>query len=92
MTVIKGTCSYGCGDIKTDSTQVTLRFIKGQEDGVVKAEKKLKKLQDDQADLEAKLKKLQDNITENAKEQEDAAKSIEDQKQILDTLKSKRKS
>jgi len=66
--------------------------IKGQEDGVVKAEKKLKKLQDDQADLEAKLKKLQDNITENAKEQEDAAKSIEDQKQILDTLKSKRKS
>jgi hypothetical protein len=66
--------------------------IKDQEDGVVKAEKKLKKLKDDQSDLESKIKKLEDNLKDNAKEQEDAAKAIEDQKQILETLKSKRKS
>ncbi|MES1219831.1 MAG: hypothetical protein ABUT20_30300 [Bacteroidota bacterium] len=66
--------------------------IKEQEDGVVKAEKKLKKLKDDQSDLESKLKKLQDNLKDNAKDQEDAAKAIEDQKQVLETLKSKRKS
>lgn len=66
--------------------------IKDQEDGVTKAEKKLKKLKDDQSDLESKIKKLQDNLKDNAKDQEDAAKAIEDQKQILDTLRSKRKS
>lgn len=66
--------------------------IKDQEDGVAKAEKKLKKLQDEQADLEAKIQKLQDSLTENAKAQEDATKAIEDQKQILETLKGNRKS
>jgi hypothetical protein len=65
--------------------------IKGQEEEVAKVEKKLKKIQDDQAELEAKMKKLQDSLTENAKVQEDAAKAIEDQKQILDTLKSRKK-
>lgn len=66
--------------------------IKDQEDGVAKAEKKLKKLQDDQADMESKLKKLQNNIKDNAKEQEDAAKEIENQKQVLENLRGKRKS
>lgn len=66
--------------------------IKDQEDGVTKVEKKLKKLQDDQADLESKIKKLQDNLTSNAKDQEDAVKEIENQKQVLETLKGKRKS
>ena len=65
--------------------------IKDQEDGVAKAEKKYKKLQDDQADMESKIKKLKDNLEENARNQKDAAKSLEDQKQALEALKATRK-
>ena len=66
--------------------------IKGQEDEIVKSEKKLKKLQEEQADTEAKIKKLQDALTLNAQSQEEAAKAIEDQKQVLETMKGRKKS
>ena len=66
--------------------------IKGKEDEVAKAEKKLKKLQEDQSEMEGKIKKLQDDLAKNAKDQEDAVKNIDNQKQTLDTLKGRRKS
>jgi hypothetical protein len=65
--------------------------IKDQEDVVAKAEKKCKKLLDDQVDMEAKIKKLKDSIEENAKNQETTAKSVEDGKLALDALKATRK-
>ncbi len=58
--------------------------IKAQEEVVVKAEKKLKVLQDDKIELERKL-------TENAKSQDDTIKDIEAQKLSLETLRGKRK-
>ncbi len=58
--------------------------ITSQEEVVVKAEKKLKGLQDDKIDLEKKL-------AENAKSQDDTIKDIDAQKQSLETLRGKRK-
>ena len=58
--------------------------IKAQEEVVVKAEKKLKGLQDDKIELEKKM-------AENAKSQDDTIKDIETQKISLETLRGKRK-
>jgi hypothetical protein len=58
--------------------------IKDQEETVAKAEKKLKTLQDDKAELEQKL-------VDNGKNQEDTKKDIENQKQLLENLKLKRR-
>jgi peptidoglycan hydrolase CwlO-like protein len=66
--------------------------IKEQEDVVVKAEKKYKKLQDDKADMESKIRKLEDDIETNIRNQEDTRKDIENQKRLLDDLRLKRKS
>ena len=66
--------------------------IKDQQDVVDKAEKKLKKLQDDGDDLQKKLKKVQNDITDNQKDQDTQAKEIENQKQVLEAMKGKRKS
>jgi hypothetical protein len=65
--------------------------IKDQEEVVAKAEKKYKKLQDDKEDMEKKIQKLQDNIKDNLKEQDDTQKEIENQRQALEALKTKRK-
>jgi hypothetical protein len=65
--------------------------IKAQEDAVVKAEKKYKDLQTDQEIMEKKIKSLQDDLKDNAKNQEDQQKLIENQKAILQELKGKRK-
>jgi hypothetical protein len=65
--------------------------IKDQEDEVKKAEKKLKNLQNEDESMEKKIKKLQDDMKQNAKDQEKQQKEIENQKQILITLKAKRK-
>ncbi len=59
-------------------------LIKAKEDMVVKAEKKLKILQDDKIELENKL-------TVNSKMQDDTIREIETQKQNLETLQGKRK-
>ena len=65
--------------------------IKNQEEVVAKAEKKCKKLMDDQVEMEAKIKKLKESLEENAKTQEITAKNIEDEKIALETLKASRK-
>lgn len=57
--------------------------IKAQQDVLSKAEKKLSDLQKDKADLEEKLRK-------NEKEQDMTTKDIENQRQILESLKLKR--
>jgi hypothetical protein len=65
--------------------------IKDQEEAVAKTEKKYKKLQDDQSDMESKIKKLKDSLDENAKNQKEVSKNIEDQKVVLEDLKATRK-
>ncbi|MES1217334.1 MAG: hypothetical protein ABUT20_17615 [Bacteroidota bacterium] len=66
--------------------------IKDQEEMVVKTEKKFKNLQSDKEDMENKIKKLQEDIQKNIKDQDDTQKEIENQKQVLEALKLKRKS
>jgi hypothetical protein len=58
--------------------------IKGNEESVVKSEKKFKELQDEKSDLEKKLRK-------NAEEIEKQTKAIEVQRVSLDALKGKRR-
>lgn len=72
-------------DLQPDVEAANLEIqIKGQEDIVAKAEKKLRGLQDDKVELEQKLE-------DNKRNQEDTQKDIENQKQLLDNLKLKRK-
>ncbi|HEX5651747.1 MAG TPA: hypothetical protein VFX58_01655 [Chitinophagaceae bacterium] len=66
--------------------------IRAQEDVVVKAEKKLKNLQDDKKDMEEKIRKLQDDIKTNEKNQQNTEQEIANQKTALEALKGKRKS
>ncbi|MDP4261054.1 MAG: hypothetical protein Q8941_00870 [Bacteroidota bacterium] len=68
------------------------REIQAQEAVVNKAEKKMKDLKEDQESMEKKLKKLQDELKDNAKSQENQQKEVDNQKQILDAMKGKRKS
>lgn len=65
--------------------------IKAQEGAVVKAQKKLKDLKDDQESMEKKIKKLQEDLKDNARDQEKQQKEIEDQQKLLEALKGKRK-
>jgi len=65
--------------------------IKDQETTISKAEKKLKDLQDDQESMEKKIRKLQDDLKDNAKDQQNQLKEIEKQKQVLESLRTKRK-
>ena len=65
--------------------------IKNQEEVVARAEKKCKKLMEDQVEMEARIKKLRESLEENAKSQELTAKNIADEKINLDSLKASRK-
>ncbi|HET6766966.1 MAG TPA: hypothetical protein VFH08_06200 [Chitinophagaceae bacterium] len=65
--------------------------ITAQEEVVVKAEKKLRSLQNDKDDMEKRIKKLQDDIKENEKNQEKQNAEIENQRKALESLKGKRK-
>ena len=65
--------------------------IKSQEDVVAKAEKKLKRLQDDKKDMEDKIRKLQDDIRTNERDQENTQKDIINQKLNLENLRNKRR-
>jgi hypothetical protein len=67
------------------------REIQGQEVVVTKAEKKLRQLVEDKETMEKKIKKLQEDLEENATNQEDQAKQIESQKQVLEAMRGKRK-
>lgn len=65
--------------------------ISEQEDEVKKADKKNSNLKDEGKDLEKKKRKLEDDIKDNIKDQENQAKELDRQRQILETLKAKRK-
>jgi hypothetical protein len=66
--------------------------IRSQEEIVAKAQKKLKTLESDKSDMEDKIRKLQNDIEKNIRDQEDTQKDIENQKEVLEGLKLKRKS
>lgn len=65
--------------------------IEAQEEVVRKAEKKYLGLQEDNASLLKKKKKIEDEIAQNNIDQATQKNEKERQKQILDTLKNKRK-
>ncbi|HEV8286635.1 MAG TPA: hypothetical protein VGQ09_20140 [Chitinophagaceae bacterium] len=65
--------------------------IKEQETILAKSEKKLKDMKEDQESMEKKIKKLEDDLKENTNNQYDQQKEIEKQKQILEMMRSKRK-
>ena len=62
-----------------------------QEDAVKKADKKYNNLIDDGASLEKKKKNIEKDIEDNKKNQASQQAEIENQKQILETLRGKRK-
>jgi len=65
--------------------------IVAQEDVVKKADKKYTNLIDDSASLEKKRKNIEKDIEDNKKDQASQQTEIEKQKQILETLRGKRK-
>ncbi len=64
--------------------------VKAQEEVVLKAEKKLRSLQDDKKSMEEKIRKLQDDIKTNERDQEATQADITNQKVNLENLKGKR--
>ena len=71
---------------------VNLDFmVNEQYDAVVKSQKKLKNLQDDQNAMERKVRNLQDDLKKNAKDQEDLQKEIIRQQEVLDAYKAKKR-
>lgn len=65
-------------------------MVNEQYDLVVKSQKKMKNLQNDQASLEKKIRNLQDDLKKNAKDQEDQQKEITRQQEVLDAFKAKK--
>lgn len=66
--------------------------IQDQDDAVKKAQKKFDGLADDQKDYEKKIKNLQDKLEQNKKDQDKQQDEVKKQKDILETLRGKRKS
>lgn len=62
-----------------------------QENVIKKAEKKDKSLKDEADDLQKKKRKIEDDIVQNTKDLADQVKELEKQRQMLETLKAKRK-
>lgn len=65
--------------------------VTAQEDAVKKADKKYSNLVDEGESLEKKRKNIEKDIADNKKDQENQKAEIEKQKQILETLRGKRK-
>ncbi len=65
--------------------------IIAQEDAIKKADKKYTNLIEDGQDLEKKRKNIENDIAENIKNQANQKAETEKQRQILETLRSKRK-
>jgi hypothetical protein len=61
--------------------------IKGQEDVVKNAEKKLDRLKDDEKDMEKRIDQLERDLKKNRDDQKDQEKTIENEKKKLDDLK-----
>jgi hypothetical protein len=66
--------------------------IQDQDDVLKKADKKYSGLLDDQKDYEKRIKNLEDKLVENKKNQEKQLEEVKKQKELLQTLKDKRKS
>jgi hypothetical protein len=64
--------------------------ISSQEESVKKAEKRYNSSVDDGTDLEKRKRKLENDIEENKKDQSNKKAEAETQRQVLETLKSKR--
>ena len=64
-------------------------MVNEQYAAVVKSQKKLKNLQDDQNSMERKVSNLQDDLKKNAKEQDAMQKEILRQQEVLDAYKAK---
>lgn len=64
--------------------------IKSQDEAVKKAERRLQDMMNDKSELEKRIARLQDELAQNAKNQIDQQSEIDKQKQILQTLISKR--
>ncbi len=65
-------------------------MVNEQFNAVVKSQKKLKNLQDDQSSMERKVRNLQDDLKKNAREQDDLQKQITKQQEVLDAFKTKK--
>ncbi len=65
-------------------------MVNDQYAALVKEQKKLKKLQDEQTSLEKKIRNLQDDLKTNEKDQADQQKEIQRQQEVLDVLKTKK--
>ena len=61
--------------------------IKGQEDVVKNAEKKMDRLKDDEKEMERKIDQLERDLKKNRDDQKDQEKTIENEKKKLDDLK-----
>ena len=75
---------------EVESTNLEMQ-IKGQEEGVVKSEKKFKTLQADSLSLENKIRDLHMQLEKIIRDQEFQQKDIENRKKLLDEMKGKRK-
>ena len=78
-------------DLSPDIDAVnTDNIVNEQFDALVKSQKKLKNLKDDQMNIEKKISNLEDELKQNAKEQEDQEKKIPKQQEVLDAFKTKK--
>lgn len=68
----------------------TDNMVNEQYDALVKSQKKLKNLQDDQMSMEKKIRNLEDDLKKNAKEQEDQKREITKQQEVLNAFKAKK--
>ena len=70
---------------------VNLYFMVNEQFNViVKSQKKLKNLQDEQSSMERKVRNLQDDLKKNAREQDDMLKEITKQQELLEAFKAKK--
>ncbi len=78
-------------DLSPDIDAVnTDNIVNDQYEALVKSQKKLKNLKDDQLNMEKKVRNLEDDLKQNAKEQEDMQKEIAKQQEVLDAFKAKK--
>lgn len=81
------------GQVTSHSTAYKLeKDIEAQEEAAKKAEKKYDDLVKEQASLEKKIKGLQDDLESNKQKQQTQTQEVENQRKILEQLKSKRNS
>jgi hypothetical protein len=69
----------------------TDNMVDDQTKVIEKAQKKNKNLQEDIAGLEKKIRNYQEDLAKTKKQQDDQAKEVQRQQEILDTIKAKRK-